>query len=87
MLGKFVEITKVNSHGEIGKALLSVERIVGIKEIHVEPLRLYDENCTLVSETPRPKEFTIRLTEGDVFHIDENEYNRLVGILTEQEGK
>lgn len=78
----FVEITKINSHNETGKALVKVESIIGMKQIHVEPTRLYDENGNLVSETPKANEYTILCERGDVFHIDENEYNRLVALLT-----
>ena len=77
----FIEITKINSQGEKGKALLKTEDIVGIKENHVEPTRTYDENGNVVSETPKPRDFTLKLTTIE-YHIDETEYQRLVSLLT-----
>ena len=78
----FIEITKTNSHGEKGKALLKAEDIVGIKENHVESVKLFDENGNIVSETPSPKDFTMKLSNGKTYHIDENEYLRMVAELT-----
>lgn len=78
----FIEITKVNSYGETGKAVIKVDNIIGLKQVHVEPTRLYDENGNLVSETPKANEYTILCERGDVFHIDETEYQRLVALLT-----
>ena len=78
----FIEITKTNSHGEKGKALIKAENIVGIKENHVEPTKLFDTNGNVVSETPNPKDFTIKLSDGMSYHIEESEYSRLVAILT-----
>lgn len=78
----FREIEKINSYGEKGKALIKVEDIVGIKENHVEPTRLYDDNGNLVSETPNPRDFTLKLADGMTYHIDETQYNALVSDLT-----
>lgn len=77
-MAQFIEITNINSFRETKKAFLRISEIVGIKEKHVEPVRLYDADGNVVSETPSPKDFTIYLIHGDVFHIDETEYNRLV---------
>ena len=55
-MARFTEIEKVNSYGEKGKALVDLDNLVGMKEIHVEPVKLYDEEGNLVSETPKPKE-------------------------------
>lgn len=78
----FVEIEKINSHQEKGKALIKLEDIVGIKENHVESDKLYDQDGNVVSETPKAKDFTLLLTNGTTFHIDETQYNKLVGELT-----
>ena len=83
----FIEIEKVNSYKETGKALVRKEDIVGIKEKHVEPTKLYNENGDLVSETPATeKDFQVLVADqqGHVekYHITETEYNRLVKILT-----
>jgi len=79
----FIEITKVNSYNEQGKALIKTEDIVGIKQNHVEGQKLYDDQGNLVSETPATtKDFTLLMVNGKTFHIDENEYTRLVQELT-----
>jgi len=78
----FVEIEKTNSHGEKGKALIRVEDIKGIKENPVETDKLYDENGNVVSETAKPKDFTLALADGMVYHIDETQYNSLKTLLT-----
>lgn len=79
---KFIEINKINSHNETGKALINIEDVIGIKENHVEPTKLYDNDGNVVSETPNPKEFTLKLNNGMSYHIDETEYNNLVQVLT-----
>ena len=79
----FIEITKVNSYNEQGKALIKTEDIVGIKQNHVEGQKLYDDQGNLVSETPATtKDFTLLMVNGKTFHIDETEYARLVQELT-----
>ena len=79
----FKEISKINSYGEQGKALIKVEDIVGIKENHVEPTILYDGNGNVVSTTPNPKDFTLKLNNGMSYHINESQYNELVQLLTQ----
>ena len=83
----FIEINKINSHNEQGKALIRVEDVIGIKENHVEPTKLYDDQGNLVSETPSTtKDYTLLVANElarETYHIDENEYTRLVGILTQ----
>lgn len=79
----FKEISKINSYGEQGKALIKVEEIVGIKENHVEPTILYDSNGNVVSTTPNPKDFTLKLNSGISYHINESQYNELVQLLTQ----
>lgn len=82
----FIEITKINSHQESGKALIRTEDIIGIKENHVEPTKLYDDQGNLVSETPSTtKDFTLLVASDiarETYHIDETEYNRIVKLLT-----
>ena len=78
----FVEIEKINSHKETGKALIKTEDIIGIKELHVEPTRTYNENGDIATETPNPKEFSILMAQGDSFHVNEEQYNKLVELLT-----
>lgn len=82
----YIEITKTNSHNEQGKALVRAQDIVGIKQVHVESTKLYDDQGNLVSETPATtKDFVVLVASElarETYHIDETEYNRLVGILT-----
>lgn len=83
----FIEITKINSYGEEGKALIRVNDIVGIKENHVESTKLYNENGDLVQETPATtKDFQVLVVNAcgsqEKFHISETEYARLVKELT-----
>ena len=82
----FIEINKINSYGEKGVALVKTEDIMGIKEYHVESEKLYDENGNVVSENPRPRDFGILVVtergNQEVFHVDETEYQRVKGILT-----
>ena len=82
---KFIEIEKINSHQEKGKALIKLADVEGIKENHVEPTKLYDENGNVISETPNPRDFTLKLTNGMTYHIDETQYNSLLTILTQED--
>lgn len=89
----FVEIEKINSYGETGKALVRVADIVGIKQKHVEGTKLYDSEGNLVSETPSDtKDFQVLVASErgyvEKYHISETEYTRLVALLTtESESK
>ena len=82
----FIELEKVNSYGETGKALVRIADIVGIKQKHVDSVKLYNENGDLVSETPATeKDFQVLVVNGshtEKYHITETEYNRLVSELT-----
>lgn len=83
----FVEITTTNENGENKKALVRVADIVGIKELHVEGVKLYNENGDLVSETPATtRDFQVLVVNpcGSklTLYVGESEYLRLVQILT-----
>lgn len=86
----FIEITKINSYGEQGKALIRVNDIVGIKQKHVDSVKLYDENGNVVSDTPSTKKdfqiLVVNATSGanEKYHVDENEYTRIVSELTSE---
>ena len=81
----FVEINKINSYGETGVALVRVNDIMGIKEVHVDSEKLYDENGNVVSETPRARKFGVLVAtergNQEVFYVDETEYQRLKDLL------
>lgn len=93
MSNTFLEIEKINSYGETGKALVRVADIVGIKQKHVEGTKLYDSEGNLVSETPATeKDFQILVANEcgarETYHVNETEYTRLVKVLTaESESK
>ena len=82
----FIEITKINSHQESGKALIRTEDIIGIKQVHVDGTKLYDDQGNVVQETPATtKDYTLLVASElarETYHIDETEYNRLVKLLT-----
>lgn len=83
----FIEISKINSYGEEGKALVRVADIVGIKQKHVDSTKLYDSEGNLVQETPATtKDFQVLVANEkgycEKYHINENEYARLVKELT-----
>lgn len=83
----FIELEKTNSYGELGKALVRVNDIVGIKQKHVESTKLYNENGDLVSETPATtKDFQVLVCDQyghtEKYHISETEYQRVVALLT-----
>lgn len=82
----FIEITKINSHQESGKALIRTEDVIGINQLHVDGTKLYDDQGNVVSETPATtKDFEILVASNYgriTYHVDENEYNRIVTLLT-----
>lgn len=82
----FVEIEKINSYGEKGKALIILEDIVGINEKHVESTKLYDEDGNIVSETQGEKQYGVLVANEcgskEVFYVDETEYTRIKDLLT-----
>ncbi len=87
---KFLEINKTNSYGEKGTALVRVNDIVGIKQIHVGVLKTYDENGNVISETPKPREYIVFLQNEfgkplTEYHLDQEQYESLVDVLTEIE--
>lgn len=85
-MANFIEIEKINSHGETGKALIRTTDIIGIKQKHVESTKLYDSEGNVVSETPATdKDFQILVASefgSEKFHVNETEYKRIVSLLT-----
>lgn len=85
----FIEINTINQFGEKGVALIRSNDIIGIKELHVESTKLYNENGDLVSETPATdKDFQVLVVSergnSEKFHVGEDEYQRLVKELTNE---
>ena len=88
---QFIEISKINSYGEEGKALIRVSDIQGINEKHVEVKKLYNEQGDLVSEEKGDKLFGVLVVtergNNEVFYVNETEYQRLVTLLTTQDSQ
>lgn len=82
----FVEITQINSYGEEGKSLIRVEDIIGIKELHTETKKLYDEDGNVVSEEQTPRMFQVLVVSErntkETFVVGETQYQTLVDLLT-----
>ena len=85
-MANFIEITKVNSYGEEGKALIRTTDIIGIKQKHVEGTKLYDSEGNVVQETPATtKDFQVLVASEfgrETYHVNETEYAKLVKLLT-----
>lgn len=85
MQNTFIEINKTNSYGDKGVAFIRIADIMGIKEQHVESVKLYNENGDLVSETPGEKLFGVLVAtergSKETFYVDQAEYERLKDLL------
>lgn len=85
-MANFIEITKTNSYGEEGKALIRTTDIIGIKQKHVEGTKLYDSEGNVVQETPATtKDFQVLVASEfgrETYHVSETEYTRIVKLLT-----
>ena len=80
----FVEITKINTRNEEGKALVKVDNIVGLCQQPNHYTRLYDEEHELVSETQDTPRYAVLTNCGQTYIVSETEYKRLVSVLTKQ---
>lgn len=78
----FVEITKINTRNEEGKALVKVDNIVGLCQQSNHYTRLYDEAHELVSETQDTPRYAVLTNCGQTYIVSETEYKRLVSVLT-----
>lgn len=83
----FKEITRINESGEKVVSLVNTDDIAYIHELHQEPIRLFDADGKLVSETkPTERKFSLILVLKNQHHvayeIDETQYNDLKKILT-----
>lgn len=78
----FIEITKINTRQETGKALINTDNIVGICQQPKHFTRLYDEHQELVSETEDAPRFAVLTNCGQTYVVEESEYNRLKDLLT-----
>ena len=78
----FIEITKINTRNEEGKALINTDTIVGMCQQPKHFTRLYDENQELVSETEDTPRFAVLTNCGQTYVVTESEYERLKTELT-----
>lgn len=82
----FKEIKITNTYEEEKAFLLNTDNIAFIREKHVEPTRLYDEEGNLVKEElPTEKVFELVLVLENGHHvaltINETTYNEIVKII------
>jgi len=77
----FVEITKINSRNEEGKALVKLEDVNGACQQPKHITRLYDENENLVSETEDAPRYAI-FVGNQTYIVSETEYARVKDLLT-----
>ena len=83
----FKEITRINDSEEKVVSLINTDDIAYIHELHQEPIRLYDEDRNLVSETqPTEHKFSLIIVLKNQHHvaytIDETQYLDLKKTLT-----
>ena len=78
----FIEIEKINTRQEKGKALVAIDTIVGMCQQPKHFTRLYDENQELVSETEDTPRYAVLTNCGQTYVIEESEYERLKVELT-----
>ena len=78
----FIEIEKINTRQEKGKALVNTDTIVGMCQQPKHFTRLYNEDQELVSETEDTPRFAVLTNCGQTYVVEESEYNRLKAELT-----
>lgn len=78
----FIEIEKINTRQEKGKALVNTDNIVGMCQQPKHFTRLYNEDQELVSETEDTPRFAVLTNCGQTYVVEESEYNRLKAELT-----
>ena len=78
----FIEISKINTRNEEGKALINTDNIVGMCQQPKHFTRLYDENQELVSETEDTPRYAVLTNCGQTYVVSESEYERIKAELT-----
>jgi len=78
----FIEISKINTRNEEGKALVDTDNIVGLCQQPKHFTRLYDENQELVSETEDTPRYAVLTNSGQTYVVSESEYERIKAELT-----
>ena len=78
----FIEIEKINTRNETGKALVKVDTIVGLCQQPKHFTRLYNEDQELVSETEDTPRYAVLTNCGQTYVVSQAEYDRLKAELT-----
>ena len=78
----FIEIEKINTRQEKGKALINTDSIVGICQQPKHFTRLYNEDQELVSEEEDSPRFAVLTNCGQTYVVEQAEYDRLKAELT-----
>lgn len=76
-----LKLTRKNPLNEDKETIIETNNIVCIKDKHVEPTRLYDEDDNLVETRESPKLFEIVLAHCPSVFVDETNYKKLVAKL------
>lgn len=79
---KFIEIEKINTRNETGKALVAIDTIVGMCQQHNHYTRLFDESGNLASETQDTPRYAVLTNCGQTYIVSETEYERIKTELT-----
>ena len=80
----FIEIEKINTRQEKGKALINTDNIVGMCQQPKHFTRLYNEDQELVSETEDTPRYAVLTNCGQTYVVEQAEYDRLKVELTKQ---
>lgn len=78
----FMEISKINTRNEEGKALINLDNVVGMCQQPNHFTRLYNEEQELVSETQDTPRYAILTNCGQTYIVSESEYERIKAELT-----
>ena len=78
----FIEINKINSRNEDGKAFIQTESIVGMCSQPNHVTKLYDEDGNVVSETQDENRYAVLTNVGQTYIVSKQEYERLKTELT-----
>ena len=78
----FTKITHINHVGEIKESVINTDYLISIKELHQDPINLYNSEGEIV-ETKEPTErlFDVIMKGGLHYKVNETEYNKLVKAL------
>ena len=79
---KFIEIEKINTRQEKGKALINTDTIVALCQQPKHFTRLYNEDQELVSETEDTPRYAVLTNCGQTYVVEQAEYDRLKAELT-----